>query len=68
MKKEYPESVAQILFKDKKILTNRPPEMNLTEYKVIRRYQTQVLKVMFPKPSNGKILAAMGVRKSYNTK
>lgn len=66
MKKEYPESVAQILFKDKKILTERPEEMNLEEYRIIRNYQTKVLQVMFPKPSDSKILAAMGIRHRYN--
>lgn len=66
MKKEYPESVAQLLFKDKKIITERPESMSLEEYRVVRGYQTKVLQVMFPKPANQKIQAAMGIRHGYN--
>lgn len=41
------ESLAQQLFKDKKILTARPPEMSYEEYHLLRKIQNQIIKKLF---------------------
>lgn len=38
------------------ILTKRPPEMSFEDYKLIRKYQTIVLKNLYRKPPNRKLM------------
>jgi len=42
-------SPAQAIFKDKEIITARPPDMDFEEYKSLRRVQGGVLKKLFAK-------------------
>jgi len=46
---DYSPSDAQIIFKDKKLLIERPENMEYNEYKVLQRIQREVMKRLFHK-------------------
>jgi hypothetical protein len=67
MKKQNDPTIAQVIFKDKDIITSRPEGMSTEEYKLHRRIQKRVIKDLFRKPSNPKIANAMGIKFKYNS-
>lgn len=67
MKKQHEPTVAQVIFKDKDIITYRPEGMSTEEYKLHRRVQNRVIKDLFRKPSNPEITRLMGIRFKYNS-
>lgn len=68
MKKEHKETVAQILFKDKQILTARPEDMPFEEYKLLRYTQSLVLKRMFRECPSRKLMGIIPCAPIYNRK
>lgn len=65
-RKENPHTIAQLLFKDKQLINERPEGMTYQEYRIMRSHQTKLLGVLLAKEPNGKILLSMGVRRGYN--
>lgn len=43
-KKENTPTLAQIIFKDKQLILERPENMTMEEYRILRRHQCQVIK------------------------
>ena len=43
-RKENPLTPAQIVFKDKEVLTSRPEGMDFQSYKILQKHQTRILK------------------------
>lgn len=68
MKKDHGEyrTPMQILFKDKDILTKRPEGMEIEEYKILRRIQTEVMKQLIKRPPSRRISSLMPTRIGYN--
>lgn len=67
MKKQHEPTVAQVIFKDKDIITYRPEDMSMEEYRMHRGVQGKVISKLFRKDSNPKITSAMGIRFKYNS-
>lgn len=68
IRKPYPESVAQTLFKDHEILTKRPEGMSFHEYKFLRFTQDLVLKKMFKQGPKRELIGIIPNQTFYNTK
>jgi len=60
------DSTAQIVFKDKEIITRRPDNMSYEEYKILRKIQTTVLKVLFKKSPLARVSRLMSTKIGYN--
>ncbi len=58
---------ALVIFKDKDILLKRPENMPYEDYKVLRGVQNRVIKKLFTKSPNPKIVQAMGIKQGYNS-
>ncbi len=65
-KKQEDLTPAQIIFKDKDILLQRPEYMPYEDYKTLRNTQGKVLQKLFAGPSNPKITSMMGLKFGYN--
>jgi hypothetical protein len=64
--KKRPPTPAQILFEGKEILNERPTGMDFTEYRLLRAYQSNIIKKLFRHKPSRKIAQSMPTRIGYN--
>jgi len=65
-KSESDQTETSKIFSDKRILLERPEEMNMQEYKALRKVQTVAFKNMLRKSPIKRVAQIMPVRFGYN--
>lgn len=67
-KPEQPKTVAQTLFSNHEILTKRPDNMEFKEYWVLRYMQNKIMKKMFPRCPDRKLIGIIPGLSVYRMK